>query len=490
MIELKSGRGNNVLESAVPLAKSIHRDIIRLGCQIESAVAPRYSNIAPNDEKSVEEILAHMKRLLSRIDGNIPLLQLVISASGENLSTTLPQTISPSRLLQASTLLTLGDAQFAANSTQSVSIGPEFLLSMYMLFIGHSSLAQDQHSTLKRPTWTEVIHKARVRLHRLPLLESNPSHSDQNRIADLPEYKYILQVNEDRNDGRVHEGTRSNNKVLNITETIPIREISKTFYANSGKILNLHDDVDGANNPVLLLKRDPCDMYSVSFKDGKTNNEPMPSELDEQDEQSHIDLQLIQEATVQFPRPESDSHTPPCHIKAFPHYIDPEWIAFEVFEEDSDRDETQSLSESDVEERQSHPPIDKSKTEQLDETLIGQMGSVSMSPQPQKQHQAPLQCLSHKTMPKINNTANTASAKSPFHAVTTSLSLLEMLIRLAGLQEFQQTSHLSIPDHILTFFLEESSTTGLSGDGKWKAASEAKSRVRFDPYSDTATMSH
>jgi len=78
-------------------------------------------------------------------------------------------------------------------------------------------------------------------------------------------------------------------------------------------------------------------------------------------------------------------------------------------------------------------------------------------------------------------------ARSPFGAVTSSLSLMEMLIRLTSLQEFQQAAHLSIPDHILTFFLEETSTTGLQGEARWKARNEAKRRVGFDPYTDTPT---
>ena len=78
-------------------------------------------------------------------------------------------------------------------------------------------------------------------------------------------------------------------------------------------------------------------------------------------------------------------------------------------------------------------------------------------------------------------------ARSPFGAITTSLSLMEMLIRLTSLQEFQQDSHLSIPDHILTFFLEETSTTGLTGVEKWSVRNEAKRRVGFDPYADTPT---
>jgi hypothetical protein len=73
----------------------------------------------------------------------------------------------------------------------------------------------------------------------------------------------------------------------------------------------------------------------------------------------------------------------------------------------------------------------------------------------------------------------------PFSTITTSLSLIEMLVRLAGLQEFQQTSHLSIPDHVLTFFLEESSTTGLVGEARRAQREAAEARVGFDPYVDS-----
>lgn len=78
-------------------------------------------------------------------------------------------------------------------------------------------------------------------------------------------------------------------------------------------------------------------------------------------------------------------------------------------------------------------------------------------------------------------------ARSPFGSIRSTLSLLEMLVRLTSLQEFQQAAHLSIPDYILSFFLEETSTTGLKGEERWKAKNEAKRRVGFDPYTDTPT---
>ncbi|CAK7244799.1 MAG: Ran-specific GTPase-activating protein 30 [Sporothrix thermara] len=77
------------------------------------------------------------------------------------------------------------------------------------------------------------------------------------------------------------------------------------------------------------------------------------------------------------------------------------------------------------------------------------------------------------------------TTQSPFGPVVTSLSLLEMLVRLTSLQQFQQTMHLSIPDHILAFFLEETSATGLKGEERWKAKRAAEQRMGFDPFTDT-----
>jgi hypothetical protein len=62
-----------------------------------------------------------------------------------------------------------------------------------------------------------------------------------------------------------------------------------------------------------------------------------------------------------------------------------------------------------------------------------------------------------------------------------------MLIRLTALQQFQQTSHLAIPDEFLTFFLSESSTVGSGGDSdlRRRVRREARLRVGFDPYDES-----
>lgn len=180
------------------MTKYLHQDLIALGQRIDDIVSigePSKSGsatIAP--EQQVKAIIAESKALLNRIDREIPLLQLAITASGESLSSSLAPGISPSRLLQASTLLTLGDTQFSTDPSQAVQIGPVFSLSLYMLFLAHTTPAARPSNNWpndatkggeelgdvkepcyglgegeRRPIWQEVVHKAQLRLHRAPL---------------------------------------------------------------------------------------------------------------------------------------------------------------------------------------------------------------------------------------------------------------------------------------------------------------------------------
>lgn len=82
----------------------------------------------------------------------------------------------------------------------------------------------------------------------------------------------------------------------------------------------------------------------------------------------------------------------------------------------------------------------------------------------------------------------TTTVSNPiFNQIRTSLSLLEMLLRLTSLQQFQQQSHLSISDELLNFFLEESSSTGAGGDEQHRQhlRSEARRKVGWDPYDES-----
>ncbi|KOS17301.1 Ran-specific GTPase-activating protein 30 [Escovopsis weberi] len=517
LVEFKSGRGNVFLESALPLAKSLQERIASLGQDIEAvAVAEERDHLAtgdksggklPTDQEALRKVIADIKRLLDEIDREIPLLQLAISASGESLSTSLPPGISPSRLLQASTLLIIGDTQFAQDPTRTVQIGPSFKLSIYMLFQGHATVDVEKPETGayglgendRKPLWQEVIHKARVRLCR-----SAPRKKPQSPEL-AADYSYHLEVIEDLDDGRAHEdavNARPYDGILkaNIREYLPIHQISKMFYTDAGRILNIGNGPDGSNNPVLLLKRDtsaapPRPEYAAGGEvrgaiEYKSKRDSHPNAR----LQADIDRQLFEEAL-------SDSHARSSGDKVphpgFPKHLDPEWIALEVFEEDAEGPESSDSEADEVEDSEygsaRGSPMKKRishgrNRSSLDSGLLSQIKNISLRPSETqgKPKRAKAREAEDLTAASMAETQDFVS-RSPFGAIRTSLSLVEMLIRLAGLQEFQQASHLSIPDHILTFFLEETSTTGLTGEAMWRARREAEKRMGFDPYTDSPT---
>lgn len=77
------------------------------------------------------------------------------------------------------------------------------------------------------------------------------------------EFAYHLDIIEDLNDDRVHsfEDNEAQPRpydgveLAGIREDLPIFQISKIFYADTGKILNIGSQGE-TNSPVLLLKRD------------------------------------------------------------------------------------------------------------------------------------------------------------------------------------------------------------------------------------------
>jgi RanGTP-binding protein len=470
----------------------------------------------------------------------VPFINLAITASGASLSTTLPATISPSRLLQASTFLTAGDTQYSISPGEPVQIGTAFTLSVYMLFSGHATRERVEDGSFREKTWKEVIHKGRVKLRRVPLemtdnLRSQDSGMEgyrtnlQNpqagraheplfspRIAGegkADEFAYELQIIEDLEDGRYHSTEDGEPQPspcgdverAGIREAIPIHQISKIFYADTGKILNIGAE-DEPNSPVLLLKRDinaigPRRMMEKSWLRGTTwgeheqeGHEDAEGEGEGEDRESdggqdEVNAQLNREGrrTVEALSEETSQEPDPWQ---FPQDLDPEWIAFEVWQEPEDDSDYDDEATSEVEEPSaapSHPARESSIDPKLT-SAFSNLNLIQSSPTP-----------SYASIPNIQKGQLTSyetqilSPQSPIPfsfaggPVKSSLSLLEMLIRLTALQQFQQCSHLSITDELLHFFLEESSTTGAGGDGEERRRKrmEARRVVGFDPYDES-----
>ncbi|GKZ70023.1 hypothetical protein AnigIFM50267_005266 [Aspergillus niger] len=493
MIELIAARGNTSLESAVFLTKSLRWDIQSLGQRLAKTAASEELYLRganPQRDRSqhkaeIKLIIKDIKRLLVRIEDAVPLMNLAITTSGAKLSTNLPSSVSPSRLLQASTFLTAGDTQYSMYPSQAIQIGPTFTLSMYMLFSSH--LRPHDEEGIREATWKEVMHKARLKLRRVPMdlaaiPQSETPHLRLPAEARIDEFAYQVLIIEDLDDGRVHTFDESEPQphsyegvsTAGLREILPIHEISKIFYADTGKILNINTEGE-TNNPVLLLKRDinaipPRRM--VERDETVSGLAPGDHPEDDEGEEEIDEIQAQLDAQLN----EANAHPgqPSFHKSAIPEEwrlpkdLDPEWIAFEVYNEEESSD-----SESEAEEDHTSP----SRAGSIDPERMAKLSLHDNTTTP-----------SRRSTPSSSQRISTATVSNPhFNNIRTSLSLLETLLRLTSLQQFQQQSHLSISDELLNFFLEESSTTGAGGDEqhRQRLRADARRRVGWDPYDES-----
>ena len=505
MIELIAARGNTTLESAVGLTKDIRYEIQTLGVRLNDAandeqLLRRNSNRAKTREQSEQQmksIIMEIKALLDRIEDAVPLVNLAITTSGVNLSSKLSGTISPSRLLQASTFLTAADSSYIKSPGRREQVGPTYVLSMYMLFAGHAARPDDGDSA-NAATWKEVLHKAKVKLVRLPLDQlydlpgeySGAAQASFRESTTSAEFAYQLLIVEDLDDDRVHTfeledpqpGPVDDVANAGIREVVPIHEISKVFYADTGKILNIGSDGE-TNNPVLLLKRDtnadpPRRMLQRSQSEDRyafTNGDSSDEEYSEIDIGFKCDVSPATDASGAQDHPANNTSQ---HWR-LPSGLDPEWMAFEVYTEEADSDS------DDFDTPDTHITARTSS-------------NLQSSPEPQV-----TRALSRLSLQPIFATPSPTHSSLPPHvggtglqlspnkrnapAVKTSLSLLEMLMKLAALQQFRQESHLAIEDELLNFFLEDSATAGAGADKtkRRRMRQEAAKQVGFDPYDES-----
>lgn len=502
MIELIAARGNTSLESAVSLTKELRIDIQNLAQQITTAIASseeyklgssrNRAALKIESENELALIVYEIKRLLKKIDGSVQFINLALTTSGAKLSTTLPPTVSPSRLLQASNLITAGDAQYTTSPHRVAQIGPTFILSLYMLFAGHDR--PETEEDIRETTWKEVIHKAHVTLRRVPLevLSSTGSGTDALQAheitsarksagqTDTPdqvraesrsdEYAYQMMIVEDFDDDRHHTFEDGEAKPApfdqvkraGIREMMPIHEISKIFYADTSKVLNIGTDAE-SNHPVLLLRRDvhavpPRRMMERDHSETPASSADSPRQ-DDGKPQTDEEKQYVEEDHAE--RERDPWRLPPS--------LDPEWIALEVYTE-AEVSDSEDETEEDGFDQDFATPLQGPDSPQLSLSLAS---------------------LNINSPMTVTDSNATPTRKDPqqfrLPPIKTSLSMLELLLRLTSLQQFQQQSHLSIPDELLNFFLEESASTGAGGDEHHRQAirADARRRVGWDPYDES-----
>ena len=568
-LEFRYTRGNSALEPVVRTAREIRAEIDALAKRFEDTAVAVEGSVngsangsgkkapagAAAQRAELLSIISDMQELILRIDDSIPGINMWLSAIGGIQSQ--PSSFSPARLLQASYLVNVGDTQYALNPSQRVQIGPDFVLSLYMLFRGHASFQDSEEpygieEGQRKPMWQEAIHKTRVRLCRVPIKDSHLANTVDSDVSVFG-YAYQLQVVEDLDDGRVHTFDEGDSRPTpydgiaqaGIREFIPVGQIAKMLYTDVGRILNIHNEDGESSSPVLLLKRDTQAVPPAMHHERPGSSEPPLNSIEDVTDQSvlfedsssgsssqdEIDRQLRAESVTAKVKRDASSKAvsrlnrqKPRPVSAdqwkLPPDLDPEWIALEVFDfDDEDDDGTSDDDEEDQSSGFGSPRSGKYQRSMpnshpsADPNLIGQLHRMSLAPPPgassrpssrggpANEQTQQLQTRRAPAAPtRRNNTGATQRSggdgeaqqqqfasdpiqRSPFGAIRTSLSLLEMLLRLASLQEFEQATHLAIPDHVLRFYLDSAGGAGGGGGDPMSLgrADAERRKVGFDP---------
>lgn len=240
LISIIAARGYTTLDSTVQLTDSLRRDMTSFAKRLQK-FSQLQDEQKPNDSKaSIAPVLADIQNLLSRIEDAIPLISLALTTSGANLTTNLPETVSPSRLIQASNIILSSQRQHQVQPTQ---VGPVFIAKCYTQF----SSSVKSYKGISDFVWKEDFAKCRVFLER---------HEHEGFDC---KFTYHMHIIEDLDDGRVHEEF-DHEKIMELVKkgefvsgrkkTVLVEQISRLFFTASARLLNIED----SGNPVLVLK--------------------------------------------------------------------------------------------------------------------------------------------------------------------------------------------------------------------------------------------
>ena len=416
----------------------------------------------------------------------VPFINLAVTTSGVNISSTIPQNVSPSRLLMASGMLSAGDTAYCYDPFKPAQIGQTFWLTLYMLFAGHSH--RQELVSAKDLTWQEVMYKCRVNLQRVPLFydeEEGEAAGDKHLRAQskMHEYCYELSLVEDLDDGRVHDGDPQpceDVAAAGLRTRIPVHQISKMFYTTSGKLLGIED----SKSPVLLIKRNVHALaprkilekvrgYTYDDDPGSDGHDSHDGHDGRDDGQAHEHQERFPSAVHAAPPTSPLSPTsPPAAAAAadLPKHLDSEWLAFEIFSDQpasGASSATVSAASSAASSRPATPIPDSSPPPEP-----GNPGSVGPA--------------LHSLGPALQNLSLAAGTPLVARraAVRSDLSILECLLRLTILQNFQQAQHTTVHDELLNLFLSDA-VWGGSKEERRLEREQARSKLGFDPFEAT-----
>ncbi|CAG8608109.1 792_t:CDS:2, partial [Paraglomus brasilianum] len=253
LIEIISQRGNTSLEPAVARTLQLRKEIDAFAHKITMETL----TVEAEDTEKMRKfdhmsMIKDMQALTNKIEKFVPYLNLVLTTSGTNLGWSLPNSVSPSRLMQASSLLNDTHHKFIKSTEPSTRVGSPFKVKLYYLFAGNV-----RPKSVGDFTWKEEFTKCNAEVIRI--------RNNNNGNEEEGEFCYELVLTEDLNDGRYHEefdmGDRKKQKETiaklgksNVTipgkvKRITVRNISRLYYNSSGSLLNIEE----SKSPVLVI---------------------------------------------------------------------------------------------------------------------------------------------------------------------------------------------------------------------------------------------
>ncbi|KAJ1645756.1 Ran-specific GTPase-activating protein 30 [Coemansia asiatica] len=245
LIELISARGHSTMAGVLQLTQKLRKDVLDFSARLASK---------KRVDESEEDIVKEMRALVAKIDDAVPLLNLALTTSGVHLGGTLPEGVSPARLMQASSLLSRADNELKCSKSESgeqggVYVGEPFVLRLYSLFVGsvRPKMRQDF-------TWKEEFVLCRAAIWRSHGLEAQEESAG---------FQYELRVVEDLDDGRYHEeqegspewaaefGRATGDDAFRAGRVLRLQlgSMSSLHYSFAGSLLNIED----SNSPVLVI---------------------------------------------------------------------------------------------------------------------------------------------------------------------------------------------------------------------------------------------
>jgi len=245
-----------------------------------------------------------------------------------------------------------------------------------------------------------------------------------------------------------------------------------------------------AASPVLLIKRDDQASPPRRLLERIGRYEMSDDEDEEDNDDSYVDGPSAQ--LTSFISEQDASFAEEAKKKwAFPSHLDKEWLAFEVWTEpvDDEEDEDEEVSSM----APSQQPISPPQPASVSSLIPGFTKLLRTSRQTTPTSQALIPSQKSQTHPPSSppvldssppeHDADNNNVQLSSINVKSSLSLLECLLRLTGLQNYQQASHLSVHDELLNLFLSDS-----YGDekGRRRERVDARRKIGFDPFGTPA----